>query len=256
MEAKAHLFGGSNATMEEVRAVVAPDPTESWNPISHARFLDVVNEVIQARGMHLGAETLRLAGDNHRLFGVGLLTEGIPGIPGIENPDPDALRLALGFVNATDKSLSARILGGSSVSICENLMMSSEHRVTGKHTRHVEDTMRRRFDGILDQIIARHQRDVTTADNWRAEKISRPEVAELILDVNRAGGIPLRFMQPVMAEFTEPTSDHGDTGTVWSAFNAFTAVGRERFHRNPFTASDETLVIDNLFSERFAALAA
>jgi hypothetical protein len=256
MEAKANLFGGANATMEEVRAVVAPDPTETWNPISHARFLDVIQEVIRARGLHLGGETLRLAGDNHRLFGVALLTEGIPGIPGIENPSPDALRLALGFVNATDKSLSARILGGSSVSICENLMMSSEHRVTGKHTRYVESTMRVGFEGILDQIIARHAREVKTSDNWREQKISRPEMAELILDVNHAGGIPLRFMQPVMAEFMEPTADHGDPATVWGAFNAFTAVGRERFNRNPFTASDETLVIDNLFSKRFAAQAA
>jgi hypothetical protein len=74
--------------------------------------------------------------------------------------------------------------------------------------------------------------------------------------VNHAGGIPLRFMQPVMAEFMEPTSDHGDPDTVWGAFNAFTAVGRERFNRNPITASDETLVIDNLFATRFAALAA
>lgn len=255
---KAILFGGGNARISDVLETPAPEPTATWNPVSHADFLYVVNDVLDRRGLLLEDQTFRLVKGGARLFGVGILREKsfLPAsyapIPGIENPDE--LRLALGFANATDKSISARVLGGSHVMVCSNLCMSSEHMICGKHTTNVLRTMRQRFEGILDEIMANHRVETGRVDRWKEMPLPRPDMAEIILEANRAGAIPLKGMQKVMDNYDSPPHQEFDGGTLWTGFNSFTEYGKSRFERNPFTASDESRVITRIFENKDAEL--
>jgi len=237
------------ATIDQVRAVTPPDATSTWNPISHADFLDVVESELHDQGWVLRDHVHDLHKGGIRYTGRALLVPA-------DNPEivrsGDDVNLMLGWANFLDQSKAATILGGKDVFICSNGMMFAEHRVSGKHTTNVIRTLRARFSAALDDILVRFEDETARIERFKETLLPRPNMAELVLDARKKGAVPAADVLKVMAEYDAPSFEEFDGSTLWTAQNAFTTVARARFEKNPAAAADESLALSELFSERFA----
>jgi len=236
------------ATLEMVKAVETPAPTETWNPIAHVDFLDVIESELRSQGWRLHETRHDLAKGGIRYTGRALL---IPAdVSEVVRAGAD-VKLMLGWANFLDKSRAATILGGSDVFVCSNGQMFAEHKVSGKHTTNVIRTLRSRFAGALDAILNRFDDEVRRFEEFKETALERPDMAEMILDARKRGALPAADVLKVMAEYDAPSFEEFKGGTVWSGFNAFTTVARARFEKNPAAAADESLALGELFEERY-----
>lgn len=62
--------GGKKATRDDVFAIEAPPPTQTWHPQPHRNVLCKVEEVLQAAGYAVTRQELALSHHGNRFFGV------------------------------------------------------------------------------------------------------------------------------------------------------------------------------------------
>jgi len=241
-------MGLLNATLEQVKAVVPPAKTDTWNPIPHSDFLEIIESELRDQGWRLYGVQHDLGKEGLRYVGRGLL---VPADTVDLVREGDDAQLLLGWANFLDKSKGATILGGTDVFICSNGQMFAEHQVSGKHTRNVETTLRSRFQGALDNILNRFDDEVKRFETFKDTVLPRADMAEMVIDARSRGALPAADILKVMGEYDAPKFREFEGGTVWTGFNAFTTVARKRFEKNPAAAADESLALGKLFDERF-----
>ena len=88
-------------------------------------------------------------------------------------------------------------------------------------------------------------------DAFKEMELPRRSMAELVIDAQKCGAIPLRDIPKVIAEYDTPRFQEFEGGTVWTGFNAFTEVAKRRFEKNPVAASDGSRLMGKLFETRF-----
>jgi hypothetical protein len=85
------------ANRYEVMNVPCPEPTETWNPISHARLLGALDLGVKTMGIEVRSETYTLAREGRRLFGSWVLDIG------------NGAKWMIGFRQGLDKSMAIGI---------------------------------------------------------------------------------------------------------------------------------------------------
>src|ERR1039458_8737703 len=92
--------------------VKTPDPTNSWSPIGHFDFLDIVENALTKEGLKTGEEAHALTKDHNRYFGL---------LEVLRKSNALGYSRVLGLRNSHDKSISAGIVAGAAVFVCDNL---------------------------------------------------------------------------------------------------------------------------------------
>src|SRR4051794_20083672 len=117
--------GGREVSRSELALVPTPEPTATWFPVGHARFVDTVSSTLANCGFSISRERYALARDDGRLFGT--LDLDVPILSDVS--------LAVGIRNSLDKSFPLGFCAGSRVFVCDNLAFRSELLVRRKHTK-------------------------------------------------------------------------------------------------------------------------
>ena len=120
--------GAWSASRADLTHVPVPAGTSSYTPVPHETFLQAIHVQLPAFRLTCETEQLALARDGKQMFGVLSCTNGT---------EERGLRLAIGFRNSYDKSLSCGLVAGLRVVVCSNLCFSGEVEMRRRHTLNV-----------------------------------------------------------------------------------------------------------------------
>lgn len=208
--------GAHAATREQVAAVVTPQSTDTWQPISHETIIATAQAALASRGLMVKEEGYGLWAGGQRFFGV-LQVEN-----GQRYTDHGML---VGLRNSHDKTFPAGLAIGSIVFVCDNQSFSGEVVMNRKHsTRIMVD-----LPGLVDRAIERllglgKYQEQRIAAYKEAPLLETPKVHDLVIRSLDAGVIGPTKVVKVLQEWRAPRHEEFADRTLWSLFNSFTEV--------------------------------
>lgn len=230
--------GATRVSFDELAKIEAPPPTDTWNPISHARVLEVTADSLGQMGFHVKAMDLAVAKEGAQFFGTLDLRHEIG----------DGVTLAVGLRNSTDKSISAGMCAGERVFVCSNLSFRADISFARKHTTNVEDAFNVQ---VVKSIIAlRQYAQVSTAriDQLQDRQLSETEADSLLLKSYEKGIVGARLLPQLISEWRQPSYPEFRPRNAWSFFNCFTHVLKCRQQSQPIAASQEVIRFSQLLA--------
>lgn len=208
--------GGYEASLEQVAAVVTPDPQENWVPVSHIKLIETAQEYFAATGLRVVKEQHCLAREGNRYFGLFQVETG--------NPEYD---LAIGLRNAHDKSYAAGLCVGSAVFVCDNLAFSSEIVLGRKHTKYIErdlpELVGRAVGALTEQRVEQDKR----IELYKATGLTDKDAYAGIIELLKQRAIIGKDVDDIVREWDKPRyEEFADERNVWRLFNAVTTVSK------------------------------
>lgn len=212
-----HTPGCQRVSPADLGRMETPEPTKSHYPIPHAEFYGMVEEAVEATGFTILNRDLGVAQMGAELFGIFDLDHNRDDVKGF----------SVGFRHAHNKTLSAQVMFGRQLFVCDNRVFSGQQAETAshKHTVNVMTTMPVRIQDALGRFA-----DWTEQEN---ERIDRLQAAPLddrswhSLVVNAAKRGCMSWAQIRNAEniwHTDERYGGPDSKTLWRAENSINAT--------------------------------
>jgi hypothetical protein len=208
--------GSYKVTKEHACSILAPEKTESWNPISHQTFISLVEDTMQHHGWKIAKSEFALNHEDHQMFGVYNL----------EAENKSDHTLALGIRNSTDKSLPAGLACGSRVFVCDNLAFSAELVMTRRHGINIMDHLPSLVDAAIKRFKYAADDQTKEFGWWKSLAIDVPRATDLICKAVERKVIAPRAIMDVRGEFINPRFPEFQEQNAWNLFNAFTTYQR------------------------------
>ncbi len=228
--------GARIVTAEDLKKVLAPSPTKTWYPLSHAHVLERVTATLGQAGFTVDRQQLALTRNDARFFGT----------LDLRSPLAAGVNLAVGIRNSTDKSLPIGFAAGSRVFICDNLAFSSEVVVARKHTRFGDE---RFMEALVRAVESLHQfraAEAARIQRFQTTALSDTHAESLMLRAYETGIASHRLLPRVIDAWRAPAFEEFSERTVWRLFNAFTTVLADRQRSNPQQFSALTIKLSDL----------
>jgi len=234
--------GGRLCTLDELRTVPTPAAEGRWHPVAHATVLDTVTTTLTGAGYAVKSQSLAIARDGKRFFGTLDLTTPL-------TPD-NAVALAVGIRNSTDKSFPLGFCAGSRVFVCDNLAFNAELLVKRKHTRFAA---RRWNNEIADAVQRLHGfalAEEARIIRLRATELTDDQALALLVRAMEKHVIAAPTIPKVLQEWRTPTHDYGtgERPTAWKLLNCFTTVLGKRSVTNPAEYAGQTIRLNALLA--------
>lgn len=209
--------GGYEATLAEVAKVSTPMATETHFPVPHIALYDETKSALDSAGFEIVNEQHALAARGDRYFGLVQVVR-----KGAEN-GVDYARI-LGLRNSHDKSFPAGAVLGSEVFVCDNLSFFGEIKMARRHTVWIMRDLSKLIFGMIAKVTEKWFELDMRYKLYKTEKIDREQVDHVLISAMEHGVVPVTKLPAVLREWKHPSFDHGEDGTVWRLFNAFTQV--------------------------------
>jgi hypothetical protein len=239
MSAKNQLIlhrGAREATIDQVAAVPAPPPTDTWFPIPHIAMLEAVEETIAGTGFVVHGRALALSANANQFFGTLDLSAPVAGGVG----------LSVGIRNSIDKTLPLGFCAGNRVFVCDNLSFSAELLVNRKHIVHGGARFREAIAHAAGRLEAFRASESARVGLMQSLGLDDQGAESLILRAWEARIISHRQLPSVLREWREPSHDEFGPRNCWSLFNAFTEVLRPFSRTNPQAFAGRTFSLNRL----------
>ena len=211
--------GAEPIARTDLALVPMPQATPSYAPISHAHFVNVVQDQLERIGFRFAQEAYGVTKDGAKFFGVAELAYN-----GSELNARNSL--TVGFRSSLDKSIAPSLALGSRVFVCDNMAFSGEYTISRKQTTYISRDFPLRVSEIVARISnARAQQD-ERFDKYQAFTLSNGDAEHGMIELLRREVINPSRMAKLVNEWDSPTFDHGDP-SVWRLFNAATETLKE-----------------------------
>ena len=228
--------GGWVATKADLAAVPVPDPSDSYVPVPYGRFVEEVELHVPRFGLTITEEQFALARDGHQMFGVLTCTNG----HGSED-----FALAVGLRNSYDRTLSAQLLAGTRLFVCDNLAFSGEVKASRKHTIHVFRDLPDLIYRMLSQVQTMQERTVAEIAAMKARELEPRDADHLMVEAIRGNALPASLLPKVLERWEKPAQPELFGGrNAWLLFNAFTEVFKTR---SPRQQMEDSLRLTRVF---------
>ena len=204
--------GADEVPRTALSTVVLPPETETYKPVGHDTFLDLVEDKIGNYGFRFGNQAHALTKDGERYFGIINLLNGT---------DSTEHALTLGVRNSLDKRFPAGISIGAHVFVCDNLSFTGDNVLKRRHTKNIMRDLPEMIDTAVSQTKVMREAQEVRFDYYRSLRIGDTVAHHLIVEAFRAGAMTMGRISRVINEWHHPSYNHGDK-TVWRLYNAFT----------------------------------
>lgn len=239
--------GGYKLDEAALRAIVPPNRTDTWHPISHASLVDHVEAALAERGMTVERREFAVARHQQQFFGTFIMR-------GEEGAAKD-FSLALGLRNSTDRSMSAGICSGARVFVCDNLALTGDIMIKHKHTANIDAKMPMLIRSAMDQWILKANEQANVFAKWKGFEIDVKTATDVIVRAAEAKAIPTLGILPVRREFVTPRHEEFRTPTVWSLYQAFTQyLTHDREDVSPVRSQRNYLDVHQILAKEFPVL--
>lgn len=214
--------GGWEAEKADLASVPVPEETDSYVPVPYGRFVEEVELHVPRFGLTITDARYALARDGQQMFGVLTCRNGG------EHAD---YALAIGLRNSYDRSLSASLVAGSHVFVCDNLAFSGEVGAARKHTIHVFRDLPDLIYRMLSKVSSMQSRIHAEIAAMKARELSGEAADHLMVEAVRRNVLPASNLPKVIQAWERPAHPEFAPRTAWSLFNAFTDVDKSRSPR-------------------------
>src|SRR5438093_1747504 len=204
--------GTNKLDREQLKAIQAPEATETYQPLAHHAIVEALLEALTFRHISVVRDEYAVSEDGMKMFGVLDLESTF-----------DGCRFSIGIRNANDKSMRLAMTVGYRVFVCDNMAFHGDFTpVLAKHTKRFSlvdavtvgvDRMQRSFEPMQRQV-----------ETWRASRI-QDETAKLVIYSAFVEGdleAPKHLARRVHDLYFNPTIDAYAPRTLWSLQNSFT----------------------------------
>jgi len=214
------LHAGAERIERNMLATIAmPEATRSYQPISHAHFVNVAQDQLERIGFRFSDEAYGVTRDGAKFFGVAELAYN-----GSELNTRNSL--TVGFRSSLDKSIAPSLALGSRVFVCDNMAFCGEYVISRKQTTYISRDFPLRIAEIVAKISnARAQQDARF-DAYQAFTLSDGDAEHGMIELLRRGAVNTSRMEKLVSEWDSPSFDHG-AKSVWRLFNAATETLKE-----------------------------
>jgi len=229
-----------NVQRDELKSLPTPLPTETWQPVAHEVFDGLVRESlarssIQVRLSYYGLSRPSDDGYQHRLFAI-LETE--------DSILEGQVGLTIGLRNSTDQSMSAGLVFGNRVFVCDNLAFAGEYVIRRKHTARILQDLPAMVDRGVGKYFEYADRQRTLIEGLQDRPLDDQEAYYAMVDAASHGIIPYMGIRAVRQQWHHPAHQVFVPRTGWSLYNCFTETMKRYV---PATAADRTLRLTGFF---------
>jgi|TARA_R100000455_G_C6270947_1_gene126982 hypothetical protein len=210
--------GSKHCSLEQLLTIPEPQKTNTYTPLNHYDFAlnvyTVASDIL--KGYRFDGDSYALSSDGQKMFGVITYLKINP------NADED-LKVAIGLRNSYDKSMSAGLVIGSTVLVCDNLVFSGDIKVMRKHQG---DDM---HEDLHDQIVtavykSQHnfhqiQEDVQA---MKSRPMSQDQKYEFIGRLTGEGVLSATQSTAAFKELWKPSHQEFTEDTLWAGYNCVT----------------------------------
>ena len=227
--ARASFFSGNKVTEADVRSAETPPETRTHVPMPHGEFLDNVLSVLRGQQWEVTSQQFGL--DKGKLDDVVYPMARLFGVLKVQKEDVvtgDEYQLAIGIRNAHDKRVTAGMVGGLSVMVCDNLDFFGDFGTSHKHTVNIRHELPARLWQVVCKLTEAHSNHREAIDSYKAREISDTESHDLIVQCADRGVYPWQFGEKVLSEYRKPRHEAFEERTVWAFNNAVTETLKAR----------------------------
>jgi hypothetical protein len=205
--------GAHHVPREQLRSVLTPAPTVSWQPLPHHDLLSLVENTLPRHNLRVVNEAHAMTHDEKRYFGLLQIANG--------SSHAD-YSWVLGIRNSHDKRLPAGLVLGSQVFVCDNLSFHGEISVARKHTSGIL----RDLPGLVHDAVGQLSRNWHSQDQrierYKQRSLSPLEAHDLVIHALDHGIICGSMVPKVLQEWRRPKHEEFRPRNMWSWFNACT----------------------------------
>lgn len=216
--------GAAEVPRKALAAVPTPAATETWRPIPHEEYVRQVEWELPRYGLDIVHEAHALTHDGTRYFGLIQVQNGC------NSPD---YSWVLGLRNSHDKTLTAGLVAGSSIFVCDNLSFSGEVCVSRKHTSYILEDLSGLIGNALGRLLLMFKSQDQRVERYRATRLSDADAHDLTIQALDKGVVCASKIPALLHEWREPRYEDFEPRTVWSFFNATTEVLKGALHLLP-----------------------
>jgi len=207
--------GSQRCSMQQLLTIPEPEKTNSYTPLNHYDLAFNTQKIATdlLTGFSFAGDNYALSTDGQKMFGV--IT--------YHKQDENDLKVAIGIRNSYDRSMSAGLVVGSAVLVCDNLMFAGDVKVMRKHQG---PTM---HEDLQDQIVmaiykSQHQFTKLSEDarHMRDIPLSRMEKYEYLGVLTGEGVLSPTQSTKAFKEVLEPAHEEFKSGSLWAAYNCAT----------------------------------
>ena len=217
--------GAFEVPRKALASVPTPAPTETWRPIPHEEYVRQVEWELPRYGLDVVNAAYALTHDGGRFFGLLQVTRN-----GLENPD---YSLVVGLRNSHDKTLTAGLVAGSQVFVCDNLAFSGEVSVSRKHTSFIMMDLPGLIGNAVGRLLGLFQTQDERVRRYQATGLSDADAHDLTIRALDKGVICASKIPAVLREWREPSHEAFRPRTAWSWFNGVTENLKDALHVLP-----------------------
>ena len=218
--------GGRIVSEDEVRSAYTPECTRTHQPIPHGLFLDIVTEALKEQGFSVEQSEFALrksasgegGGDGAQLFALMELRNGRV------NED---YSLVAGLRNSHDKSMSASVVLGSRVFVCDNMAFSGEIKFGRKHTPRILIDIQNIVRRNLTKLPAMRDLQERRIESYKGKIVTDQVAAHTIIKAMKENVLAPSKIKKVWNEWEKPRHEDFAPKNAWSLFNGFTEVLKE-----------------------------
>lgn len=210
--------GSQRCSLEQLLTIPEPKKTKTYTPLNHYDFavnvLTIASDLL--KGYRFDGDSYALSSDGQKMFGVITYRK--------INPRPDEeLKLAVGLRNSYNKTMSAGIVLGSTVLVCDNLVFSGDIKVMRKHQG--EDMHEELHDQIVTAIYKSQHNFHQISQDVQAMKersMNQQEKYAFIGLLTGEGILSPTQSTAAFKELWKPSHPEFEMDTLWAGYNCAT----------------------------------
>lgn len=211
--------GAERIERNALQLIPMPQATASYAPISHAHFVNVVQDKLADIGFTFADEAYGVTKEGAKFFGVAELAYN-----GSQSNGRNSL--TVGFRSSLDKSIAPMLAFGSRVFVCDNMAFSGEVVISRKQTTYISRDFPLRVAKAVARISNARARQDERFDRYQSFVLSPGDAEHGMIELLRREVINPSRMAKLVGEWDNPSFDHGGP-SVWRLFNAATETLKE-----------------------------
>ena len=212
--------GAELVTREQLFESPTPTGTDSWTPVAHGEFINLVEAGLKNANMRVMEECHALGHEGNRIFSLLSVSNC--------KPAGEDYSYVLGLRNSHDKSFPGSLAAGARVFVCDNLAFSGEVQITRRHTKNIMRDLPILVGKAIGLLAEKWTEMNTRIDLYKTTEINDRDAHDFMIRALEAKVAPVRQLDTIMKEWKAPRHPEFATSkNAWRLYNAFTEAAKE-----------------------------
>lgn len=205
--------GGQEVSLDDLKRIETPPPTETYVPVPHYELATMARTVGQdiLRDYILIGENYGLARQGNQLFAVLKFQK-----------DHNDMALSVAFRNSYDKSMSIGMAFGASVFCCDNLALRGDIVVMKKHTKNVWSELEQLTITQLYKSQNNFAMLLDEAERMKSHGMGNNDAYRMLGMLYGHEVLSPRQLPVVVDRWLKPRNNEFGPRNAWSFYNAIT----------------------------------